>query len=256
MTPYSANLFSSPTIFSFSKLELTKKQLYSSIADLLSWMVPKDTKNAEVTPSKKPTTKQKETSEKPDADPKTENDSESENSLPQVGSRYPFLLKYVNSSGTACSRSPWYTFNPGTLISDDDGLVDLQNDDTVAIDWKPDLYSLKYLRVDGYGDWYDEHPSCKENWDSLNKPISLDQCMNWFTQEEDLGDELFCSDCQKHEKTKKKNGNLATTTHVYYPPQTIRLLQQQMDQIQQASEFSPDRPGPFGMVSVSPRGAP
>jgi len=204
MTPYSTNLFSSPTIFSFSKLELTKKQLYCSIADLLSWMVPKDTKNAEGTTSKKPTTKQKETSEKPDADPKTENDSESENSLPQVGSRYPFLLKYVNSSGTACSRSPWYTFNLGTLISDDDGLVDLQNDDTVAIDWKPDLYSLKYLRVDGYGDWYDEHPSCKENWDSLNKPISLDQCMNWFTQEEDLGDELFCSDCQKHEKTKKK----------------------------------------------------
>jgi len=63
---------------------------------------------------------------------------------------------------------------------------------------------MKYLRIDGHGDWFDEHPSCKENWENLNKPISLDQCMNWFTQEEDLGDEVYCSDCKKPEKTKKK----------------------------------------------------
>jgi len=72
------------------------------------------------------------------------------------------------------------------------------------VDWNLDVYTLNYLRIEGHGDWFDEHPSCAENWESLNKPISLDQCMNWFTQEEDLGDELYCSVCQKPEKTKKK----------------------------------------------------
>lgn len=28
--------------------------------------------------------------------------------------------------------------------------------------------------------------------------------MTWFTQEEDLGDDVFCSSCQSPEKTKKK----------------------------------------------------
>jgi len=117
---------------------------------------------------------------------------------------YPFTLSYVNASGTACSRSPWYNFNIGTNIPLDDELVDLHPDETISVDWKLDVYNLNYLRIEGHGDWFDEHPSCSENWESLNKPISLDQCMNWFTQEEDLGDELFCSVCQKHEKTKKK----------------------------------------------------
>jgi len=114
---------------------------------------------------------------------------------------YPFILRYVNASGIACSRSPWYLFNIGTPIVPNNDIIDLQSDETIAIDWK--LNVLKPIRIK-MNNWYEQHPSCEENWEKLNKPISLDQCMNWFTQEEDLADELYCSECKKDEKTKKK----------------------------------------------------
>jgi len=43
----------------------------------------------------------------------------------------------------------------------------------------------------------------KKNWDELNTPISLNQCLTWYSQEEEIED-VYCSKCQTHLNAKKK----------------------------------------------------
>jgi len=211
-------------VVSFSKVGTTKKIFYEIVAKTFGFMVPKEQGEAPPLPPRKKQNKKQENEkpiivEKPEIIQKQDN-SENSDSNPgsessELGMEYPFVLKYVNVTGTACSRSPWYAFNIGTPLLPSDEAIDLENDETVAVDWKPELYTLKYIRLEGYSDWFEEHPSCKENWENLNKPISLDQCMKWFTQEEALSEELYCPYCQKPEKIKKKNGNLETPSNTY-----------------------------------------
>jgi ubiquitin carboxyl-terminal hydrolase 6/32 len=191
VSPYRSTLVSAPSILSYKQSETTKQHLYALILKMFDWMIPDSTKSSSnVTIA--PDTPKKDRTYPPDH-------------IETLTTDYPFILRYVNASGTACSRSPWYLFNIGTPIVPNNDIIDLQSDETIAIDWK--LNVLKPIRIK-MNNWFEQHPSCEENWEKLNKPISLDQCMNWFTQEEDLGDELYCSECKKPEKTKKKNGNL------------------------------------------------
>eukprot|EP01124_Arcella_intermedia_P032261 TRINITY_DN7492_c0_g1_i2.p1 TRINITY_DN7492_c0_g1~~TRINITY_DN7492_c0_g1_i2.p1 ORF type:complete len:864 (+),score=233.08 TRINITY_DN7492_c0_g1_i2:1465-4056(+) len=173
--PYSSSLFSAPSVLSFKKKGTTNNQLYELVLSMFGWMIKKE---------------------------ETEKTEAPETNLLEENS-FPFTLSYVNNMGTSSSRSLWFEFKVGTPIPLDDQPVDLVIDETIAIDWKLEKSSLNYLRIN-FGGWYEEHPSVKENWENLNKPLSLDQCMEWFIQDEELTDELYCKHCQKTEKSKKK----------------------------------------------------
>jgi len=88
-------------------------------------------------------------------------------------------------------------------VSDDKIGAIIEEGECLSIDWSLDNTYLTYPRPESKN-WFVEDPSLKENNEAQDLPISLDQCMAWFNQEENMGDELFCSTCDTNQKATKK----------------------------------------------------
>jgi len=117
---------------------------------------------------------------------------------------YPFILKKVNKDGTACRDCPWYKFCSGCEIPVSDDVLDsLNEEETISVDWLMDRSDMFFYRPETK-DWLVEHPSLQENREAQDRPISFIQCMEWFTQTENLDNEVFCSQCNESKKASKK----------------------------------------------------
>jgi len=194
ITPYSYATFSIPIILSFKRNKTTFKQLYELVLQQTLYFL-----------------EGKKQDKYSDVDDKVQD--------------YPFVLKRVTPDGSMCSICPWYKFCFGCEISASDDIIGDSIDylETISIDWIPDRNELHYHRMDTKG-WYEEDKTVKENQETLNKPITLTQCMKWFSQAEDIGDEVYCSQCKNHMRTKKKNGLMEDTSDANYSSKKISIL--------------------------------
>ncbi|CAN7937582.1 unnamed protein product [Ixodes hexagonus] len=120
-----------------------------------------------------------------------------------LGYEYPFTLKAVQKDGFMCAWCPWYKFCRGCQIECDDADF---NFSTVylSIDWDPTALHLRYQasqeRV------YVDHPSVERTRQQKVEPISVHDCLEAFTKEEQLGDreKYYCSRCKQHQLATKK----------------------------------------------------
>ncbi|XP_029830554.2 ubiquitin carboxyl-terminal hydrolase 32 isoform X2 [Ixodes scapularis] len=120
-----------------------------------------------------------------------------------LGYEYPFTLKAVQKDGFMCAWCPWYKFCRGCQIECDDADF---NFSTVylSIDWDPTALHLRYQasqeRV------YVDHPSVERTRQQKVEPISVHDCLEAFTKEEQLGDreKYYCSRCRQHQLATKK----------------------------------------------------
>uniref|UniRef100_A0A6B2L2B8 USP domain-containing protein n=1 Tax=Arcella intermedia TaxID=1963864 RepID=A0A6B2L2B8_9EUKA len=164
INPFDIHFFSLPLIASFHKSNMNNTKFYQMVFKMVGWMYKENRMDHD---------------------------------------EYPFTLYYVNERGTSSRNISWFSQDIGTPIPIDEGLLDLDQDETVAIDWKPKLNLLQKIGFN-YTNWFDIHESVKENYDNLKKPISLDQCFDWFSHNEELSEPIYCSTCKQHEKVWKK----------------------------------------------------
>ena len=61
-----------------------------------------------------------------------------------MGYKYPFVLKCVNKTGSACCYCAWYRFCRGCVVSCSDALLPAAPA-YLAIDWDPTALHLRYL---------------------------------------------------------------------------------------------------------------
>lgn len=162
ISPYTTQLFSVPFVVSFDKSRTTGKDLYSLLHTKVKFMMEQLEKQ-----------QNSETNGAGGVTEVTEQNEEKDEGGEEV--QFPFLIRVVNQSGEKCPDAPWYHFNIGTEIDpNSENLLNLACGTTIALDWFPSVYHLKYYRENSK--WYQEHESVKANWDLLNAPIMLDQC--------------------------------------------------------------------------------
>lgn len=116
-------------------------------------------------------------------------------------------------------------FCKGCPIEYTDELFDFKST-FIAIDWDPTAYYLRYqtstekvsqdlkqnnllsfiLKTEENPFYLQVHESVNESYDSADKPISIADCLEAFTKEEELSDEelYYCSKCKKHQLATKK----------------------------------------------------
>lgn len=161
ISPYNVTLFSSPAVLSFKQGSLTNKQLYNKVAEMFKPMTErpepekKDQKERKAKKESKGKTEKKDGEErkpkKPGKKEKKENHEtkdKKEKNEKIDDSTFPFELKIVSANGMSCYKSPWYLFSIGTDIPFNDETVIIQNDQTIALDWKVSVYMLNYHRYE------------------------------------------------------------------------------------------------------------
>jgi hypothetical protein len=179
ISPYTSQLFSIPFVISFEKSKTpTVKEFYKMVEEKVKFMVEDWEKEKEEGKQRGggEKGKEKQGGPKEDEEEGKEKEGKGEEGEAEEGPKYPFVLRQVNEKGESCPLSSWYHYSLGrTLDPASSDPLDLPTNGTIAVDWDPPVYSLKYYRDNGK--WYEEHESVKENWDLLNSPIALDQCM-------------------------------------------------------------------------------
>ena len=139
-------------------------------------------------------------------------------------SEFSFTLRIVREDGCWCERCPWYRFCRGCALDVNDDLFRSASS-TIAIDWEPTFYHLRYQESLEFVRWsvpllvsghYQNFPPClqmMQEHESIRKarqehtePISLDSCLKMFTHEEELGpDALYnCGKCEKMQLASKR----------------------------------------------------
>eukprot|EP01135_Chromosphaera_perkinsii_P005481 Nk52_evm30s352 gene=Nk52_evmTU30s352 len=101
---------------------------------------------------------------------------------------YPFTLKHVNRNGSGCGRCNWADSCLGCEMDSSADFI-LGNNDSLALDWKSEgLLNLK--EVETY--------NSASRTDSEGASVSVQDCMQEFSREEDLEDDSFyCSKCKQ-----------------------------------------------------------
>ena len=95
-------------------------------------------------------------------------------------SPYPFVLRFTNNSGTGCGRCLWYKSCVGCPIEYAGEEVRVRNKETIAVDWNLAFLSLYF--VWGAERKFENDESVVALLEEQNKPVSLDECLSWFTK--------------------------------------------------------------------------
>ena len=154
-----------------------------------------------------------------------------------LGYEFPFTLKVVQANGIHCGLCPWTKFCKGCpLLPTPDPLpigsetnspaVEGVLNYCIAVDWEPTALHLRYQTslekacVNCYNfifleylfvtllefKVFDEDASVAQAVHQQTEPVSLEQCLQAFTREEQLsGDEkYYCPKCATHQPATKK----------------------------------------------------
>ena len=104
-----------------------------------------------------------------------------------------FRLRHVSNNGIGgYDQVHWLDRCIGRTIAADDSKVEVYDGATIAIDWH-----LSVLKT-----WFDptstnciDHPNVKANTRLNDQPLTLEKCIDIFTQEENIS-EAYCSKCK------------------------------------------------------------
>ncbi|KZS03438.1 Uncharacterized protein APZ42_033875 [Daphnia magna] len=132
-----------------------------------------------------------------------------------LGYEFPFTLKVVQANGIHCGICPWTKFCKGCpLAPTPDPLPNGSETNSsyiegvlnycIAVDWEPTALHLRYQT--SLEKVFDEDPSVAKALHQQTEPVSLEQCLQAFTREEQLsGDEkYYCPKCATHQPATKK----------------------------------------------------
>ncbi|XP_046459200.1 ubiquitin carboxyl-terminal hydrolase 32-like isoform X2 [Daphnia pulex] len=132
-----------------------------------------------------------------------------------LGYEFPFTLKVVQANGIHCGLCPWTKFCKGCpLPPTPDPLPNGSETNSpavegvlnycIAVDWEPTALHLRYQT--SLEKVFDEDPSVAKAVHQQTEPVSLEQCLQAFTREEQLsGDEkYYCPKCATHQPATKK----------------------------------------------------
>ncbi|OQR98273.1 ubiquitin-specific protease [Achlya hypogyna] len=112
-----------------------------------------------------------------------------------------FVLRRVDAKGLTDTRTPWLARSFGSTIPCTAQMVDLLEDETIAIDW--DVQVLQdYVDLD-LMKGVEMHSSVAKNNALDNGPVPLSHCLDAFTSEEKI-QEGYCSSCRQHQEMTKK----------------------------------------------------
>ena len=111
----------------------------------------------------------------------------------------PFILKIVNKKTKACSFCPWYKFCTGCIIQpDNEQYFNFQSADWIIIvEWCRKV-KLKQIKDENIL-LYLNHSSMNDEIETnINKPVSIYDCLDLFTQKEEI-ENIFCENCKKNQ---------------------------------------------------------
>jgi len=119
-------------------------------------------------------------------------------------SKLPFSLKLTTRNGSHCSICPWNKFCTGCPLALSSKLVKLSDRQTVTIDWDPEVKDESYVEKKAKEIVVDK--TVMEIRQKQNIPISLSDCFEEFTANEELtDDELWhCPKCKEFRQATKK----------------------------------------------------
>ena len=120
-----------------------------------------------------------------------------------LGYEYPFVLKSVTSAGSWCSTCSWDRMCRGCSLPCTPASLSAASS-FFAIDWDPTALHLRYLAAQERT-WL-EHSSVAASRRAATEPITLDKCLEAFTQEEELGEDnkIYCASCKTNQSVTKK----------------------------------------------------
>uniref|UniRef100_K3WZ92 ubiquitinyl hydrolase 1 n=1 Tax=Globisporangium ultimum (strain ATCC 200006 / CBS 805.95 / DAOM BR144) TaxID=431595 RepID=K3WZ92_GLOUD len=112
-----------------------------------------------------------------------------------------FLLRRVENKGLTDARSSWLTRSFGFTIPCTNDLLDIMEEETIAIDWDLQVFQDRVL-IDRMKH-IESHSSVAKN-EAIDKgPVPLKHCLDAFTSEEKIS-EGYCSSCRTHVEMTKK----------------------------------------------------
>lgn len=154
-----------------------------------------------------------------------------------LGYEFPFTLKVVQANGIHCGLCPWTKFCKGCPLPPTPEPLPIGSETNspavegvlnycIAVDWEPTALHLRYqtsLEKVQYRVFlkyilkqnvltllefkvFDEDASVAQAVHQQTEPVSLEQCLQAFTREEQLsGDEkYYCPKCATHQPATKK----------------------------------------------------
>ncbi|CAM9992944.1 unnamed protein product, partial [Laminaria digitata] len=110
-------------------------------------------------------------------------------------------LRLVESNGYACSRCKWMEGCVGCFIRPDDQPCQVRPGDSVAVDWHISVIKEHYDASEALSCLL--HSSIAIHKDVEARPLSLEKCLDTFTQQEDIK-EGYCSRCKDFRSASKK----------------------------------------------------
>lgn len=154
-----------------------------------------------------------------------------------LGYEFPFTLKIVQANGIHCGLCPWTKFCKGCPLpptpeplpsgsETNSPAIEGVLNYCIAVDWEPTALHLRYqtslekvavfsplkrvtiflIAVMIFLQVFDEDTSVAQAVHQQTEPVSLEQCLQAFTREEQLsGDEkYYCPKCATHQPATKK----------------------------------------------------
>ena len=110
----------------------------------------------------------------------------------------PFVIRRIKYNSSKCSQCPWNKKCLGcALPADPEKLVDIQNNESLAIDWDSEIIKSEYQSMRT-----SMHPSIKQLRDKEAQPVQIDTCLKSFTEEEKLS--THCGRCKEDTQFTKK----------------------------------------------------
>ena len=108
----------------------------------------------------------------------------------------PFVLKIVNKRTMACNYCPWYKLCTGCILNPlYDKYFSIPKNCYLIVEWCRKVKS-RQIKDENVLLYLNHSSINNDNETDINKKISIYDCLNLFTQEEEISD-IYCENCQK-----------------------------------------------------------
>ena len=114
----------------------------------------------------------------------------------------PFLLKVINKKTNACAFCPWFKFCTGCILNPFyQEYFSIPKNCFLIVEWCRKV-KLKQIKDENISLYLNHSSMSDEIETNINKPISIYDCLNLFTQKEEI-DDIYCENCQKNQAFSK-----------------------------------------------------
>ena len=110
----------------------------------------------------------------------------------------PFLLKVVNKKTKACAFCPWFKFCTGCILNPlYQEYFSIPKNCYLIVEWCRRVKS-RQIKDENISLCLNHSSMNEKKENNINKSISIYDCLNLFTQKEEI-DNVFCENCQKNQ---------------------------------------------------------